>query len=69
MTFAIFILLGNVPCRREVLKIKNKVSLVSSQVFRTMFELMVPIPPVLLRFQDLKSGSLMESVVDIKYSV
>ena len=67
MTFAIFILLGNVPCWREVLKIKNKVSLVSSQVFRTMFELMAPIPPVLLRFQDLKSGSLMESVIDIKY--
>ena len=34
-----------------------------------MFELMAPIPPVLWRFQDLKSGSLMESVIGIKYSV
>ena len=39
MPFAIFNLVGKVPCQREVFKIKNKISLILSQVSRTMFEL------------------------------
>ena len=65
------------PCRKEVLKIKNIMSLISLQVSITMFELMVSIHAALLRFKDLeavlkslviKLESIMVPLNGIKYS-
>ena len=57
VTFAIFKILQKVPRWREGLKVKSKIYLISPQLSRIMFDLIVCIPAALLRFKDLKAVS------------